>query len=125
MTLGLVLAPGASATRTQPALIAIDEAVSELGVVVERIDLPNRRATALVDTMATAAAAIDCDRVLLGGRSVGGRVASMAVADGKVANAAGLVLVSYPLHPPGRPHQPRTEHLPQIDVPCLFVSGTR
>jgi predicted alpha/beta-hydrolase family hydrolase len=48
---------------------------------------------------------------------------SVAVADG--LPAAGLVLVSYPLHPPGRPEKARTEHLPRIDVPCLFVSGTR
>jgi predicted alpha/beta-hydrolase family hydrolase len=54
---------------------------------------------------------------------MGGRICSMAVADG--LPAAGLVLVSYPLHPPGRPEKARTEHLPQIQVPCLFVSGTR
>ena len=48
---------------------------------------------------------------------------SMAVADG--LPAAGLVLIAYPLHPPGRPDKPRTEHLPRIEVPCLFVSGTR
>ena len=48
---------------------------------------------------------------------------SMAVADG--LPALGLVLVSYPLHPPGRPEKARTEHLPRLTVPCLFVSGTR
>ena len=48
---------------------------------------------------------------------------SMAVAGG--VPALGLVLVSYPLHPPGRPEKLRTEHLPQLGVPCLFVSGTR
>jgi predicted alpha/beta-hydrolase family hydrolase len=47
----------------------------------------------------------------------------MAVADG--LPAVGLVLISYPLHPPGKPAQLRTEHLPRIRVPCLFVSGTR
>ena len=47
----------------------------------------------------------------------------MAVADGLPALA--LVLVSYPLHPPGRPEKARTEHLPRLTVPCLFVSGTR
>jgi predicted alpha/beta-hydrolase family hydrolase len=54
---------------------------------------------------------------------MGGRMCSMAVADG--LPAAGLVLISYPLHPPGRPEKARTEHLPAIEVPCLFVSGTR
>ena len=47
----------------------------------------------------------------------------MAVADG--LPAAGLVLISYPLHPPGRPDRLRIEHLPALEVPCLFVSGTR
>jgi predicted alpha/beta-hydrolase family hydrolase len=48
----------------------------------------------------------------------------MAVAEGRV-RAAGLVLVSYPLHPPGKPDRLRVEHLPDIAVPCLFVHGTR
>ena len=39
--------------------------------------------------------------------------------------AGGLVLIAYPLHPPGRPERTRTEHLPAIEVPCLFISGTR
>jgi predicted alpha/beta-hydrolase family hydrolase len=63
------------------------------------------------------------DRLLLGGRSYGGRMCSMAVAEG--LPAAGLVLLSYPLHPPGRPEKLRVEHFGQIDVPTLFVSGDR
>lgn len=55
---------------------------------------------------------------------MGGRICSMAVADGLVT-AAGLVLISYPLHPPGRPDRMRTEHFERLRVPCLFVSGTR
>lgn len=50
---------------------------------------------------------------------------SMAVAAGPVASAVGLVLISYPLHPPGRPDKLRTAHFPDLEVPCLFVSGTR
>ena len=61
--------------------------------------------------------------MVLGGRSMGGRMCSMAVAEG--LPAAGLVLISYPLHPPGRPDRLRIEHLPRLNVPCLFVSGTR
>src|SRR5205085_6012181 len=61
--------------------------------------------------------------IALGGRSMGGRMCSMAVAEG--LPAAGLVLISYPLHPPGKPDQLRIDHFPGIDVPCLFVSGTR
>ncbi len=125
----LLLAPGASADRSQPALVAIDDAVHALGLAVERIDLPRRSAERLVDVVVDAATAladragVPAEGVLLGGRSLGGRVASMAVAAG--LPAAGLVLVSYPLHPPGRPDRPRTAHLPDLDVPCLFVSGTR
>lgn len=62
-------------------------------------------------------------RLALGGRSMGGRMCSMAVADG--LPAAALVLIAYPLHPPGKPEKLRVEHLAAIDVPCLFVSGTR
>jgi pimeloyl-ACP methyl ester carboxylesterase len=63
------------------------------------------------------------ERIVLGGRSMGGRMCSMAVAEG--LPAAGLVLIAYPLHPPGKPDKLRTEHLPAIGVPCLFVSGTK
>lgn len=63
------------------------------------------------------------DRLVLGGRSMGGRMCSMAVAQG--TPAAGLLLVSYPLHPPGRSERVRSEHFPALDVPCLFISGTR
>ncbi|HTH04404.1 MAG TPA: alpha/beta family hydrolase, partial [Ilumatobacteraceae bacterium] len=66
------------------------------------------------------------ESLLLGGRSMGGRICSMAVADvDDPLPAAGLVLISYPLHPPGRPDTLRVEHLPRITVPCLFVSGTK
>ncbi|HEX7165769.1 MAG TPA: alpha/beta family hydrolase [Acidimicrobiales bacterium] len=125
----LLLTPGASATRNQPALVAIDDAATALGFTVERIDLPKRPAVKLIDVVRDAAEDLRTrdrtgpNQLFLGGRSLGGRVCSMAVADG--LPAAGLVLVSYPLHPPGKPDKPRTEHLPRLDVPCLFVSGTR
>ena len=61
--------------------------------------------------------------IVLGGRSMGGRMCSIAVAEG--TPAAGLVLISYPLHPPGKPEKLRTEHFPAITVPTLFVSGDR
>jgi uncharacterized protein len=128
----LLLTPGASATRDHPALVAIDRALAGDGVAVERIDLPrSRRPEALIDAVASAAAGLAAragvgpGRVVLGGRSMGGRMCSMAVAGGAVPAALGLALVSYPLHPPGRPDRARVEHLPAITVPCLFVSGTR
>jgi predicted alpha/beta-hydrolase family hydrolase len=134
---GLVLTPGASAGRDQPALVAVDRAVSSGGVRVERIDFPyhlaGRRApdrppvllATVVSAAETLAEALGVapTRIALGGRSMGGRMCSMAVAGG--LGAAGLVLISYPLHPPGRPDKPRTEHLGSVGVPCLFVSGTR
>ena len=62
-------------------------------------------------------------RVAIGGRSFGGRMCSMAAAEG--LRVAALVLVSYPLHPPGRPERLRTAHFPDLNLPCLFVSGRR
>jgi len=117
--------------------VAIDESVSVSGVRVERIDFPYRLAgrrapdkppvliATVVDAATTLARAIGVAprRIALGGRSMGGRMCSMAVADGLAA--AALVLVSYPLHPPGKPDRLRTEHFGALEVPCLFVSGTR
>lgn len=132
----MVLAPGASANRDQPALVAIDQAASAAGFTVRRIDFPYRlagrrapdRPAVLVSTVVTEAGSFAAEapllpsRVFVGGRSMGGRICSMAVAGG--LPAAGLVLVSYPLHPPGRPDRRRTEHFGSLEVPCLFVSGT-
>ncbi|HUP68395.1 MAG TPA: alpha/beta family hydrolase [Acidimicrobiales bacterium] len=160
--LGLLLTPGAGAGRDQPSLVAIEEALTPHGVAVERMDFPYRLAgrrapdkpavllAAVVEGAARLAAAtgLPPERIALGGRSMGGRMCSMAAAGG--LPCASLVLISYPLHPPGRPERPersmsknrciatvsahkgppatragRTEHFPGIDVPCLFVSGTR
>ena len=63
-------------------------------------------------------------RIFLGGKSMGGRVASHLAATGE-RDLAGLVFLGYPLHPPGKPEQLRNRHLPQISVPMLFVHGTR
>lgn len=63
------------------------------------------------------------DQVWVGGRSLGGRIASMQVADGMPA--AGLVLLAYPLHPPGKPERLRDAHLDAIGIPMLFLQGTR
>lgn len=63
------------------------------------------------------------DKVVLGGKSLGGRIASMIAAQG--AQVDGLVFLGYPLHPPGRPERIRKAHLPDIKAPMLFVEGTR
>jgi predicted alpha/beta-hydrolase family hydrolase len=124
----LLLAPGASATRDHATLVALDERLSAEGIVVERIDLPPRPKAAVPAALAAAEelaarTKLPANRVALGGRSYGGRMCSMAVAEG--FDALALVLLSYPLHPPGKPDQLRTEHFPQLALPCLFVSGTR
>jgi uncharacterized protein len=134
---GLVLTPGAGAGSDQPSLVAIEEALAPAGVRVDRVDFPYRlagkkapdRPPVLLATVIEAADAlatelgVDGTRIAVGGRSMGGRMCSMAVADGMAA--AALVLVSYPLHPPGKPERLRTEHFASITVPCLFLSGTR
>lgn len=134
---GLLLTPGAGAGRDQPALVAIDDAVSPDGIAVDRLDFPYRlagrrapdRAPVLVAAVREAMAALATrtglapSQLFAGGRSMGGRMCSMAVAEG--TPCAGLVLVSYPLHPPGKPEKMRTDHFPAITVPCLFVSGER
>ncbi len=135
--IGLVLTPGASAGRDQPALVAIDQAATQLGMAVERVEFPGRAAgqrrpdppDVCIRTVRNAASEL-ADRlqvpttgVAIGGRSMGGRMCSMAVAEG--LEVAALVLVSYPLHPPGRPDRLRTAHFPDLDLPCLFVSGRR
>jgi len=131
----LLLAPGAGSGRDHPALVAMEAAVAPLPV--SRMDFPYRKAgrrapdrapvllAAVRDEAAAlvARAGIDADRLALGGRSMGGRMCSMAVAEG--LPAAGLVFVSYPLHPPGRADRLRTDHFPALTVPCLFVQGDR
>lgn len=133
--IGLVLTPGASAGRDQPALVAIDQAATQLGMAVERVEFPGRAAgkrrpdppDVCIQTVRNAASEladrlqVPTTRVAIGGRSMGGRMCSMAVAEG--LEVAALVLVSYPLHPPGRPDRLRTAHFPDLDLPCLFVSG--
>ena len=133
---GVLLAHGAGSGKDHPALLAIEAALFPLPV--RRFDFPYRarggrrppdRAPVLIASVREEAGVLAGEvgappgRLVLGGRSMGGRMCSMAVADG--LGAAGLVLVGYPLHPPGRPDRLRTGHLPDLDVPCLFVSGTR
>lgn len=140
---GLLLFPGAGTGRDHPSLVAIERAVvgapgpAGEPLPVVRADFPYRRegrkapdrAPKLIACVGDEAGAlahstgIDPAAVALGGRSMGGRMCSMAVAEG--LPAAALVLIAYPLHPPGRPEKLRVDHLPAIDVPCLFVSGTR
>ncbi|WP_419920241.1 alpha/beta family hydrolase [Candidatus Poriferisodalis sp.] len=132
----LVLTPGAGGGADHRTLVDIETALADR-MPVRRHDFAYRRAgrrappraESVVDELLCdlpqIAAELDVPpaSMALGGRSFGGRVCSMAVAAG--APAAGLVLLSYPLHPPDRPERLRSAHFGQITVPCLFVSGTR
>jgi hypothetical protein len=128
----LLLFPGAGSAANHPSLVAIERAIAPN--VCVRADFPYRlagrrapdRAPVLLDTVRRHAAGLTgVGPLVLGGRSMGGRVCSMAVGDAdSPLPAAGLVLLSYPLHPPGKPDKLRTEHFPRLHVPCLFVSGT-
>lgn len=132
----LLLTPGAGGGADHRTLVDIEDALSRR-LPVRRHDFAYRRAGRRAPPRAPNVAAeltgdlpqiaaelgVSPDGLVIGGRSFGGRVCSMAVADG--APAAGLVLLSYPLHPPERPERLRTEHFSLIRVPCLFVSGTR
>ena len=134
---GLVLTPGAGAGRDHSGLVAIDRAVTPLGITVERVEFPGHAAGkrgadpagVCIQTVRDATSAlaqrlsVQTSRVAIGGRSFGGRMCSLAAAEG--FDVAALVLVSYPLHPPGRPERLRTAHFPDLHLPCLFVSGRR
>lgn len=132
---GVLLTPGAGTDRNQATLLALEEALAPLPVA--RVDFPYRKEgrkapdrapkliASLVDDAETFVAdhGIAPETLLLGGRSMGGRMCSMAVAEG--LPAAGLILICYPLHPPKKPENLRVDHFGAITVPCLFVSGTR
>ncbi len=134
---GVLLAPGAGGSAESPALVELAAFLESGGLAVQRMDFPYRLAgrrrpdppavlEAAVRERASAFArqlGTGTDALVLGGRSMGGRICSQVVAEG--FPAAGLALVSYPLHPPGRPERQRVSHFPQLRVPCLFVSGTR
>ncbi len=129
----VLLVPGAGGNLDSEATRSLAEVVAACGHRVVRSNLVHHEAgrrapraeTAVgtyLDVLAAARAALDEDGPLvLGGRSYGGRVASMAVAEG--TPAAGLLLSGYPLHPPGDPERLRVQHWPHIGVPCLFLQG--
>ena len=135
---GLVLAHGAGSNANSPLLIAVATAFAAAGFNVLRCNLPSRQnrsfgpprpADAERDRsgLRNAAAVLrkmDCTRLFLGGHSYGGRQATMlCAAEPELVN--GLLLLSYPLHPPRQPEQLRVKHLPELSVPSLFVHGTR
>jgi uncharacterized protein len=135
---GLVLTHGAGGNARAPLLVALGEAFAARGVTVLRYDLPFRQTSRMAPPrpagaardreglriMVTAMRSRVSGRVFLGGQSYGGRQASMLAA-GEAGLVDGLLLLSYPLHPPGRPSELRTAHLPKLAAPALFVHGSR
>lgn len=131
----LVLAHGAGGTMETPSIVKLQQSLVGHGVAVVRFNFlytekgkksPDRQPLLLACWRAVAdraRAELEPEKLFLGGRSMGGRMATYVVAEGYPVD--GLVLLAYPLHPPGKPDQQRKEHLSRIGVPMLFVSGTR
>jgi predicted alpha/beta-hydrolase family hydrolase len=136
----LLLAHGAGAPMDSAWMSAAARALAERGMRVARFEFgymaarrtaatrkPPPRAEALMTEFIAARDALDVTGpVIIGGKSMGGRVASM-VADHlhRAGRVAGLVCLGYPFHPPGRPERTRTAHLEALAVPALIVQGTR
>jgi predicted alpha/beta-hydrolase family hydrolase len=136
----VLLAHGAGADMHAAALTAVADALADVQIPSLRFDFPYRRAgrrapdrpPVLLAAAREAAAdlaqrsRVPLHRLVLGGRSMGGRICSMVAADEiDPLPAFGLALLGYPLHPPGKPDALRVEHFPRMTMPVLFVSGTR
>jgi len=135
---GLLLTHGAGSNCQAPLLIALAETFADAGYTVLRCDLPFRqdrpygppgpgdakRDRAGIKNALIALTKIATSHVFLGGHSYGGRQSSMLCAE-QPETAAGLLLLSYPLHPPRKPEQLRTQHFFNLRTPTLFVHGTR
>src|SRR5438067_7969135 len=134
---GLALTHGAGGNAQSALLQAMAEAFAGSGFIVLRCDLPFRQlrhygpprsSEAARDRQGLKSAVgairkLAQARVFVGGQSYGGRQVSMLLAEEKLAD--GLLLLSYPLHPPGHPEKLRTQHLPNLHVSTLFLQGTR
>jgi predicted alpha/beta-hydrolase family hydrolase len=132
----LVLHHGAGAGMDHPFMAGFARAIADEGVAALRCNFPyieagkrtpDRQPVALATVRAAFEAASDRavagEPIWAGGKSYGGRMASVAVAEGMAA--AGLVFLGYPLHAPGKPERLRDEHLYRIAVPMLFLQGTK
>ena len=130
----VALAPGAGTSMDNPLLVAVAEGLAARGHAVLRFNFAyrekgSRRPDPAKVLTATYRAAADALRdraggkLVIGGRSMGGRMASLLAAEGYACD--GLVFLGYPLHPAGKPEQLRDAHLPAVSAPMLFVQGTR
>jgi hypothetical protein len=131
----LVVGHGAGAGMDHPFIVGLCDALAGEEIAALRFNFPYMEAGRRTpDQAANAIAAFRCvfdaateraggRQVLAGGKSYGGRIASMAAADGMPA--AALVFLGYPLHPPGKPDRIRDEHLYRLEIPMLFLHGTK
>jgi len=132
-----VLAHGAGAGMRHPFLESVAQALAELAIATLRYQFPYMEASArrpdppAVAELAVRAAVAEAARaapglpLLAGGKSFGGRMTSSAQAKEPLPGVRGLVFLGFPLHPPGRPGDQRAEHLTQVQIPMLFLQGTR
>ena len=138
-TAALILAHGAGAPQQHPFMVSFARALSERGLDVltfnflyteQRRKAPDR----MPQLVACYRAVIDAaraeipsarERLFIGGKSMGGRAATHVASEDSALTLAGIVLLGYPLHPPGRPDQLRDAHLPDVGRPMLFVQGSR
>jgi predicted alpha/beta-hydrolase family hydrolase len=136
----VLLAHGAGADMNAAALTTVADALADARVPSLRFDFPYRLAgrrapdrppvldAAVREAVADLArrAQLPVDRLVLGGRSMGGRICSLVAGDeADPVSALGLAMLGYPLHPPGRPETLRVEHFKRLTMPVLFASGTR
>ena len=132
----VVLAHGAGAGQTSPFLVQTARGLAERGLSSATFDFAYMAAGKKVpdpapllearwrEAIAAAARNFREIPLFIGGKSMGGRIASQVVAE-DCPGIAGLVFLGYPLHPPGKPQQRRDAHLPRIKQPMLFVQGSR
>jgi hypothetical protein len=132
----LVLAHGAGAGQSSPFMTRIGRGLAARAVSTATFDFPYLRAGRKLpdpphvlenswrEAMEEARVQLHSPRIVIGGKSMGGRIASQVAAQG-AAGIDGLVFLGYPLHPPGKPQQRRDAHLPRIVEPMLFVQGAR
>jgi len=132
-----VFAHGAGAGMNHPFMQRAAEALEARGIAPHRFDFPYMQAKksrpdppalaeeAVRQAVAEAARQHPGLPILAGGKSFGGRMTSQAQASQPMPGVRGLVFFGFPLHPPGRPGTSRAEHLTAVDVPMLFLQGTR
>lgn len=126
----LAFAHGAGGGMRTAFLTKFARGVAEQGIRVVRFEFPYMAAkrgapdkpAVLMDTWRRVIADLGAERLVIGGKSMGGRIATMVADD---AGVRGVVCVGYPFHPPNRPEKLRTEHLATLATPTLIIQGTR